>query len=105
MWPGAASAFNDVIGGGVGIYSGWARVSILARRQDMANPPSLEELLIVSEEEQHLLNCNVKDDHLTEIAKNLTHWEEVAPYLNLTEAEEAAIERNYNKEERKRLVH
>ena len=46
----------------------------------------------------------MKDDHLTVFAENLTHWQEVAPYLELTEAEEAAIERNYDREERRRLV-
>ena len=46
----------------------------------------------------------MKDDPLTVFAENLTHWQEVAPYFELTEAEEAAIERNYDREERRRLV-
>ena len=72
----------------------------------MASPLSLEELFcdLVPEEKRHLLDCTVKDDHLTLFAANLTHWQEVAPYLKLTEPEEAAIERNYDREERRRLV-
>ena len=72
----------------------------------MASPLSLEELFcdLVPEEKWHLLDCTVTDDHLTVFAENLTHWQEVAPYLELTEAEEAAIERNYDREERRRLV-
>ena len=72
----------------------------------MASPLSLEELFcdLVAAEKRHLLDCTVKDDHLTVFAENLTHWQEVAPYLELTEAEEAAIEKNYDREERRRLV-
>ena len=72
----------------------------------MANQLSLEELFceLVSEEKLYLLDRIVKDDHLTVFAENLTHWQEVVPYLDLTEAEEAAIERNYDREERRRFV-
>ena len=75
-------------------------------RAIMANPLSLEELFcdLVPEEKRHLLDSIVKDDHLTVFAENLTHWQEIAPYLELTEAEEAAIERNYGREERRRFV-
>ena len=49
----------------------------------MASPLSLEELFcdLVPEEKWHLLDCTMKDDHLTVFAENLTHWQEVAPYL------------------------
>jgi len=72
----------------------------------MASLVSLEELFcdLVPEEKRHLLDYTVKDDHLTVLAENVAHWQEVAPYLKLTEAEEAAIERNYVREERRRLV-
>ena len=74
----------------------------------MANLVSLEKLLcdLVPEKKQRLdlLNSIVKDDHLTVFAESLTHWQEIAPYLELTEAEEAAIERNYDREERRRFV-
>ena len=72
----------------------------------MASLASLEELFcdLIPEEKRHLLDWIVKDDHLTVFAENLTHWQEIAPYLKLTEAEEAAIERNYDREERRRLV-
>lgn len=72
----------------------------------MANPLSLEKLFgdLVPEEKWYLLDCIVKDDHLTVLAENLTHWQEIVPYLELTEAEEAAIERNYDREERRRFV-
>ena len=71
----------------------------------MASLASLEELFcdLIPEEKRHLLDWIVKDDHLTVFAENLTHWQEIAPYLKLTEAEEAAIERNYDREERRRL--
>jgi len=35
---------------------------------------------------------------------NMTHWQDVAPYLGLTDAEEVAIEMNHRWEERRRLV-
>ena len=71
----------------------------------MANLVSLEELLCdLVPEKRHLLDGIVKDDHLTVFAENLTHWQEIAPYLELTEAEEAAIEKNYDREERRRFV-
>ena len=72
----------------------------------MQNPLSLEELFcdLVPEEKRHLLDSIVKNDHLTVFAENLTHWQEIAPYLELTEAEETAIERNYDREERRRFV-
>ena len=71
----------------------------------MANLPSFEELLCaVPQEKQHLLDGKVEDYQLAKIAKNITHWQEVAPYLGLTEAEETAIEENNNTAERRRFV-
>ena len=73
----------------------------------MANLVSLEKLLcdLVPEKQRlDLLGSTVKDDHLTVLAESLTHWQEIAPYLGLTEAEETAIEKNYDREERRRFV-
>ena len=71
----------------------------------MANLPSFEELLrTIPEEKQHLLDSEVEDYQLAEIAINLTRWQDIVPYLGLKEAEETAIEENYHTAERRRLV-
>ena len=73
--------------------------------EDKANLPSFDELLsAVPQEKQHLLNGKVEDYQLAEIAKNITHWQEIAPYLGLTEAEETAIKENNDTAEKRRLV-
>ena len=60
---------------------------------------------LVPQEKRYILNCKVESDrHLSEIAKNLTNWQGVVPYLGLTEADEEAIKRDHDNEERKRLV-
>ena len=71
----------------------------------MAKVPPFEDLLrTVPEEKQCLLDCKVDDYQLAEIAKNLTDWQEVVPYLGLKEAEERAIKDNNNTTERRRSV-
>ena len=60
--------------------------------------------LLVPREKHHILDRQVEDYHLAEIAMNMTHWQDVAPYLGLTDAEEVAIEMNHRWEERRRLV-
>ena len=71
----------------------------------MANLPSFEELLrAVPEEKQHLLDSEVEDYQLAEIAINLTQWQDIVPYLGPKEAEETAIKENNDTAERRRLV-
>ena len=41
------------------------------------------------------LNLTVSDEHIAEIAKNMTKWQELAPFLNLTKAEEEDIVEQY----------
>ena len=60
--------------------------------------------LLVPREKHHILDRKVEDNHLAEIAMNMTHWQDVAPYLGLTDSEEVAIEMNHSREERRRLV-
>ena len=68
--------------------------------------PSLEELEgNVPEESRRLLDLKVNDYHLAEIAKNMSDWQGVITYLDLTEMEEAAIKENNHTAEQRRLVY
>ena len=42
-----------------------------------------------------LLDSKVSDFHLAEIACDLVHWEELAPYLGITESEQKEIKEDY----------
>lgn len=42
-----------------------------------------------------LLESHVTEHHIGEIANNLVEWETVAPYIDLTEAEQQEIQRDY----------
>ena len=76
----------------------------------MVSPQSLsfKELLCgVPEEKRYLLDCQVKNDrHLAEIARKVTDWNLVLPYLIMRESVETeeAILGNYHTVERRRLV-
>ena len=72
----------------------------------MAKLSPFEEFLLgaVPEEKRHLLDHKVEDYQLAEIAKNLTYWQEVVPYLGLKEAEETAIKEDNDTAERRRIV-
>ena len=69
---------------------------------------SFEELLCrVPEEKRYLLDCQVESDrHLAEIARKITDWNLVLPYLIARESVEVeeAILGNYQTVERRRLV-
>ena len=79
---------------------------LFKHRVAMANLPSLEELLrAVPEEKRQFLDRMVEDYQLAEIAKSLSDWQEVVPYLGLTEAEETAIKEDNTTAERRRLAH
>ena len=77
----------------------------------MVSPQSLsfEELLcgVLPEQKRYLLDCQVKNDrHLAEIARKVTDWNLVLPYLIARESVETeeAILGNYQTVERRRLV-
>ena len=79
---------------------------LFKRRVAMANLPSLKELLrAVPEEKRQFLDRMIEDYQLAEIAKSLSDWQEVVPYLGLTEAEETAIKEDNTTAERRRLAH
>ena len=44
---------------------------------------------------QSCLDCSVTDIHIAELAKNMTEWQELAPFLHLTPAEESEIVERY----------
>ena len=53
---------------------------------------------------QTLLDQNVSDLYLADIAKKLTNWKSVCSYLGLSEAEEKAIEEDHKKTNVRRYV-
>ena len=54
---------------------------------------SLEQMLAnIPEQNRQMLDGNVSDIHLEEIARNLVDWKSVCTTLGISEAEEAAIE-------------
>ena len=60
----------------------------------MARKPSLEELLRSVPEETLGKPCS--DEHIVEIAREITSWQSVAPYLELTAVDEEDILHNHH---------
>ena len=44
---------------------------------------------------QHLLDTSVHDLHIADIVCHFTEWEQMSPYLGITETEEADIKEKY----------
>ena len=68
-----------------------------------ANPPGLSDILR-SVPVPTQLSSKCTDEHFADIAHMIIRWEEIAPYMDISEAEEVAIKSNHHSYEEQKLA-